>query len=547
MTTLLAASLRWQDHAVLIGYLAGMILLGVVLSRRQKTDEEYFLAGRRMPWFAVGISVIASLLSSLTYLSEPGEVWNSGITHVFGKMLAIPFEMALVWLFCIPFMMRFRFTSAYEYLEQRFDKTVRRVAVMLFILMVVLWMGFVVLASARALAKVSGFELWQVIATVGFVATIYTVMGGLRAVIWTDVIQVILLIGGGLLTIVYVAYTTGSWLPDWFATATDYLEVTRKGHKPLAFFSFDPMVRATIVTVALNMCVWHVCTHIANQMTVQRYFSTKDLVAARRSFVTGTLFGVGINLMLVVVGLSLIHFFLASAAGDPTRFDAVMQEKLAGIDIGNKQQRDLIFPTFSIQYLYPGFGGAILAALLAAAMSSIDSGVNSIATVVSVEISGDAPKTSSHVAMARRITVFAGLFITCAAYGLNFLPSNWGIVDAMPRTFNAITAPLGGIFLAGMMLPFAGRSAVLIGCAFGMATSLGVGYFQVIAATFFSAEQLAAWGWLNSEGQVQSLSFTWVMPCALLVMLTVTAMAGIVFRSTASQREYAWWGKARHQ
>ncbi|HUG17550.1 MAG TPA: hypothetical protein VMM56_01135, partial [Planctomycetaceae bacterium] len=200
------------DYSVILVYLGSMIALGVYLSRRKKTEEEYFLAGRGMPWFAVGMSVIASLLSSLTYLSEPGEVWRSGVTHVAGKMLAIPLEVIVVWIFCVPFMMRFRFTSAYEYLEHRFGRAARKMGVGLFLLMVVLWMGFVVLASAQALEVVSGIRLEAIIGTIGLVATLYTMLGGLRAVIWTDVIQVLILIGGGVFTMGYVAWTTGTWL-----------------------------------------------------------------------------------------------------------------------------------------------------------------------------------------------------------------------------------------------------------------------------------------------------------------------------------------------
>ena len=122
------AALTWQDNTVVVLYLAGMIALGLWLSRRKGGDVDYFLAGRRMPWFAVGISVIASILSSLTYLSEPGEVWKSGVTQMFGKMIAIPFEMLFVWIICIPFLMRFRITSVYEYLEKRFGTKVRRTA-----------------------------------------------------------------------------------------------------------------------------------------------------------------------------------------------------------------------------------------------------------------------------------------------------------------------------------------------------------------------------------------------------------------------------------
>jgi len=517
-------ALAWQDHAVVLVYLAGMIGLGVYLSRRQRTDEEYFLAGRRMPWFAVGVSVIASLLSSLTYLSEPGEVWNSGVTHVFGKMLAIPFEMVIVWVFCIPFMMRFRYTSAYEYLGHRFGYGSRSLGVALFVLMVVLWMGFVVLASARALAQVTDMPLWTVILTVGLAATVYTMLGGLKAVIWTDVVQVILLVGGGLFTIGFIAVQTGTWLPDWYQAAVDHLAQREQRHE-LPLFSFDPTVRATVITVALNMCIWHVCTHTANQMTVQRYFSTSDRRAARRSFVTASLVGVFLNLMLVVVGLAVLYFYFGQ--GIPVE---------RGLVTNLEQHRDLIFPTFATHQLPPGVGGGILAALLAAAMSSIDSGVNSIATVLSVEARGrrlppdGQAAPASHVTQARWITLAAGLFITFAAYGLDFLPENLGIVDAMPRTFNAVTAPLGGLFLVGMFVPSAGGRAAVAATICGLLTSLAIGYFHLytgalLDAGLISQSTIASAGLLNSEGGVASLSFTWVMPCAL----TVTFVAAHLF------------------
>lgn len=510
-------ALSWQDHAVIVVYLVGMLGLGVLLSRRQKTDVEYFLGGRHMPWFAVGISVIASLLSSLTYLSEPGEVWNSGVTNIFGKMLAIPLEMVIVWVFCIPFMMRFQFTSAYEYLEHRYGPAARRLGVILFVAMVVLWMGFVVLASSRALATVSGVPLLVVIATVGVVATIYTMLGGLRAVIWTDVVQVVLLIGGGMFAIIYVALATGTWLPDWYEAATRHLAETGKT-QDVPFFSASPTVRATVVTVAVNMCIWHVCTHTGNQMTVQRYFSTQDRRAARRSFVTGSVFGVGINLMLVVVGLAMLYFYF----GQHLPLDAQL-------DPAVKTDRDLIFPAFAIHRLPPGLGGGILAALLAAAMSSIDSGVNSIATVLSVEWRGDesavdtppSPVERDHVGQARLITLAAGMFITVAAYGLNFLPGDWGILDAMPRTFNAITGPLGGMFLVGMFLPSVGQRAILLGTASGLATSIGIGYFREIGDLLNRLDLV--------QQTLPSLSFTWVMPSALAVTFAASLLVSLVW------------------
>lgn len=522
------AVLTWVDHAVIVVYLAGMVVLGVSLARRQKTDEEYFLGGRSMPWFAVGVSVIASLLSSLTYLSEPGEVWKSGVTHIFGKMLAIPFEMLIVWLFCIPFMMSFRYTSAYEYLGQRFGRAARTLGVVLFLAMVVLWMGFVVLASAKALATVSGVPLPVVIGTIGLVSTIYTMLGGLRAVIWTDVIQVAILIGGGLFTIGYIGVTTSSGPWDWYLTTKNYLE-HHSGHEAMPLFSLDPTVRTTVVTVAINMSVWHICTHLANQMTVQRYFSTSDMRAARRSFLTGSLLGVGLNLMLMTVGLAVLHFYVG-------------QEIPIDRGLTSDQGRDLIFPTFAVTRLPPGVGGAILAALLAAAMSTIDSGVNSVATVLTVESRhrerSDSPVRAStprsHVSQAMTITVVTGLFITIAAYGLNFLPSKWGIVGSMPRTFNAITAPLGGLFLIGMFLPRVRQWSAIAACCCGLITSLVLGYFEQIQ------DLLRSWG--VADTAYPPVSFTWIMPSALLVtVVTAALLSRIDFTAPVEPRGYTWW------
>ena len=426
-----------------------------------------------------------------------------------------------MWLFCIPFLMRFRFTSAYEYLGHRFGVATRKLGVALFICMVVLWMGFVVLASARTLAKVAEVDLIWVILTVGAVATIYTMLGGLRAVIWTDVIQVLLLIGGGLFTILYVGWQTGSWIPDWYQTTIQYLE--RSEHTAMPWFSFDPTVRATVVTVALHMTVWHICTHVANQMTVQRYFSTSDVRAARRSFVTGSLFGVGLNLMLVVVGLAMLHFYI----GQQLELDR---------GLSADRDRDLIFPTFAVEQLPRGFGGAILAALLAAAMSSIDSGVNSIATVLSFEFHGGQPhpkNSGAQIPLAKKITVASGLFITAAAYALSFLPEKWGIVGAMPRTFNAITAPLGGLFLVGIFIPRAGQRAVISGAFAGLVTAVTIGYFEQIGAL------LVAWGML-SEG-LPAISFTWVMPCAMLMTLGTALVCSFIWSSNTKDLAGLTW------
>jgi SSS family solute:Na+ symporter len=281
-------------------------------------------------------------------------------------------------------------------------------------------------------------------------------------------------------------------------------------------FSLDPTTHTTILTVAVHMFVWHICTHTGNQMTVQRYLSTTDTRAAIRSFVTGSLFGVGINLLLLVVGLALVYRYAGRDAIDEL-----------GLDVSKVEQRDLVFPMFAVHAMPPGLGGAVLAALLAAAMSSIDSGINSMATVVSVEIDqrrrecGIHASTGKHVARGRWLTFAFGAFITAAAYALDFLPSGLGIVAAMPRTFNAITGPIGGLFFIGMFLPAVGGRSAVAATLLGLTTSVGIGYSQPLSRLLVEV------GLLENPWPV--ISFTWVMPCALAVTLGSAACLGALF------------------
>ena len=294
----------------------------------------------------------------------------------------------------------------------------------------------------------------------------------------------------------------------------------------IAFFSLDPTVRATVVSVAVNMAVWHVCIHTSNQITVQRYFSTPDVTAARRSFIASSIAHVVISLLLVMVGLSVLHYY--TSAGRPL-----------DRQLDPETQRDLIFPTFALQHLPAGAGGAILAALLAAAMSTVDSGVNSIATVVALELrpaggpaaGGRANRAEpaqdlvadgrpcTHVRLAMTITVIAGAGITLAAYALTFLPARWGIVGGIPRTFNAVTGPLGGLFLIGIFLPGVRQRSAIVATLCGLLVSIVLGYLQQIGAL------LGCWGLPGMAWP--EVSFAWILPCSMLATLVAAPLLGL--------------------
>ncbi len=509
-------SLSWQDHLVVAAYLLVTLAIGVWASRRRGGDDEYFLGGRRMPWFAVGLSLIATLLSSLTYLSEPGEVWQSGVTHMWGKTLAVPFEMAFVYLVCIPFLMRFRYTSAYEYLEHRFGTGSRRLGTALFVCLDVSWMGIIVLVSSRALAHVTGLPLAVIIGTMGLITTIYTTIGGNRAVIWTDVVQLLLLVAGAFLPIVFVAVQTQTFVPDWYHAVNAYRARVQASGEAVPLVSFDPFVRASVLTVALHMFVWHLCTHTGNQMAVQRYFSTSDLRRARWSFVVGALAGVAINLLLLVVGLAVFYYY--DRLGHlPEGIEAGPGGTITG------KGTDQIFPTFVVRHLPPGLAGAVLAAMLGAAMSTISSGINSMATVLSVGANkGGADSAGSalgrnHVATAKRLTLVMGLLITLAAYGLDYLTGERNIVEMMPASFNCFTGSLGGLFFVGMFLPRATGRVAIAATLCGLAVSVSLAYSrplsEAVAGLAGTLPGLA--GFAPRLRLPAPVSFTWVMPGSL--------------------------------
>jgi SSS family solute:Na+ symporter len=509
-------ALAWQDHAVVAAYLGALVLMGWHFARRKRTGDEYFLASRSVPWLAVGMSIIATLMSSLTYLSEPGEVWQSGLTTLLAKVWSMLTEMVVVLLVFIPLLMRFRFVSAYEYLGYRFGPRTRRLAVVLFVCLVVTWMGFVVLAMSRAVAQVTGLPLELVTATVGMVGTVYTVVGGMRAVIWKDVFQVVLMIGGCVICLVYVSWKSGgTWLPQWVDAAV-------AGGKGVTLASFDPFQRISVLTFGLTMFVWHLCTHLGNQMVVQRYFACSDLRAARRSFATAVAFGLLINALLVFVGLAMF-FFYSTGLGELT------------LDPKVKRDADLIFPTFMVRELPVGLAGAVLTAVLSAAMSTIDAGINAVATVISAErdrphgsdVSRPLRSGAEQVRFAQIITLVAGVCITASAYGMDTLVRDRNILEMMPRSFNCFLMPIGVLFLLGMFAPFVGTRAAVCGAVVALATAISIAY----------ARELYGF---------REVSFTLVMPGALVAGLLVGLLGGVLDRPRREQTAGLTWF-TRHQ
>jgi SSS family solute:Na+ symporter len=455
----LPSGLQALDYLAIVAYLVITLLIVYRASRRQADTEDFFLGGRSMPWFAVGLSILATLLSTNTYLGAPGEMIKYGPAYFLGY-LAVPFVIAIVVGLWIPFFMRLRVISAYEYLELRFDRRARLFGGLLFLGLRLGWMSMVVYTASMAIVtmlpgplyRVSDFcgtphPVYPVIAAVGAVATIYACLGGIRAVIWTDVLQAVMLFGGVAVIIAYVAWSQQTGVVAWWEAV-----VAQSDHPPrVKWVSTDISERTTVLWAMCSIFAWNVCTHCADQVALQRYFTTKSLSAARKSFVINILGSLSIAGLLAISGLALRYFYLAHADRLPPGLTPA-------------SGADQLMPFFFAYQLPAGLGGLILVSFLCDAMQTLGSGVNSIAAVISTDVAARERGLSAagEVRAARRTTLAVGLVATVlAVLAAGFaMHSGKTIFDMLPRMFNMFLGPLAAMFLLGMFFPRATGNVV---------------------------------------------------------------------------------------
>ena len=462
------------DYVIVLLYLAAMLGMGLYFSLKQTSSEEYFLARRRLPPFMVGISLIATLLSTISYLALPGDMIQHGIAFA-TAWVAIPFWIGVVMLVWIPFFMRYRLTSIYEYVQMRFNYPLRLLAASLFVLMRFFWMGVVIYTACDAIAQMTmdvpqhfGWALTQpqwmqcLMLTLGILATGYTFLGGIRVVVWTDVIQFLVMLGGAVFAVVFVWISTSRGPLQWWADAAELQRTTP------VLFSLDPTIKRTVLVIALNAFFWCTCTYCSDQVAAQRYFSTGKASKALKSFAFSATGEITLGIVLGLVGLALLSFFKGRL--DPQAFAA----------IATADQAKQVFPNFILNHLPVGVAGLVIAALFAAAMSSVDSGVNSIAAVITHDVyrpllARRHSAEGNEMWVARLATVTTGLIITAIAFFVALVvardPDKQNIIDLSPRVFNVFLAPLASIFITGIFFRHVGvwamGIAVALGCLLG--------------------------------------------------------------------------------
>ena len=493
--------LRFLDLIVIVLYLAITLAVGVYFARRQTSKESYFVSNRQMPWYLVGISVFATLLSTMTYLAIPGEMIRYGVGYFFaylGFFAAVPLINRLI----IPYLMRLPVTSVYEYLEKRYGIEARTLAAAVFVCTRIIWIGLVTYTASFALSAITGWTIPLIALVIFAVAIFFATAGGISAVIWMSVIKFVVLFGGAILVPIYIVILTGSGPGEWWAT------FAQAGRAAVPVFSFDATVRITIIGMVILQVSWNLCTHGADQVAAQRYLTTDSAASAARSVWLFALANIGLISLLAVCGLGLFFY----------------NYSLSGLTINQFQtavapDADNLLPRFIATRLPVGIAGLLLAALVSAAMTSVGSGVNSISTVLVTDFfdrfrTGQSRRNS--LSLARWLTVGTGLLGLVATVTVDHLmrTSNWNLFELIERANHLFVAPLAGLFFAGLFFRRTGTRSAILGFAAGVLTSLLVSFSGEIFGT--------------------SISFMWIIPASLLVSMLVAYGGGFFLDSPSA-------------
>ena len=443
------------DWIVCAAYLIIVVGLAVVSARGQRSNEDYFMGGRRMNWVVVGVSMFATSFSSISFLGLPQRGAYQDFSFYL-TILMIPLVITpILWWVFVPVFVRLKVNSGYEYLGLRFGMPARRLGSVLYAVYALGWMGAMLYAVALTLQVVLGLDaaqyFWALVG-VGAFATVYTVMGGLRAVIWTDVLQAVVL-GGAIVLVLFLAVgrIDGGWGEFWkTASAQGKFQMVHLDSNLLAATNFTE--RNSVFTAIAFGLFMYLPGYAVSQNMIQRYVCAGSLAGGRGVVLLSAAINTVLGFLFLLVGTALFVFY--TQTGGPGL-------PVAGAAIASEDQ---IMPYFAATELGGvGLVGLILAGLFAAAMSTIDSGINGVTSVIVYDwMSG----REMSVRVSRLLTAGLGVMVIGAALlAPVFGDTVIGIINTVAGTTLGM---LLAIYLLGLLVPWANLPGVLIGFAVGL-------------------------------------------------------------------------------
>ncbi|WP_373072752.1 sodium/solute symporter [Sulfurimonas sp.] len=494
------------DWSIIGAYFIFLLLFGYFVGRKNHDQDDYYVADRKLSWWAVGISTMATQSSAISFISIPAFVAvkeGGGLTWLQYE-LALPLAMIVTSIFLIPLFRKLKLVSVYEYLQLRYDTSVRNTVAVIFLLSRGLGTGIALYATAIVMQSITGFELWISILAMGLIILIYDTLGGMKAVVYSDILQMGLLLLGVVVSI-YIAVDIIGGFGVMFET------FPKERLQTLDFsWGFNTDGSMPFWAFLFGGFFLYSAYYGTDQSQVQRELSTKNINESKLSLYFNGFARFPLTLLYVLMGIAVGTLYMQ---------DSSLQASIASTSA------DHLIPQFILEYLPIGVKGLLIAAILAAAMSSIDSALNSLSAVTL----HDFVLKEKHIEGVKEIrlsqftTAFWGIAIIIFAFFVGSIADT--VIEAINKIGSAFYGPVLAVFLAGAIHKNIGSNAILI----GLFSGVGINVFLWIM------HPEIMWMWWNVIGVV----IAYVI--ALLLSLTYFKNTNVHSKYTAKHNIALNW------
>ena len=480
------------DYAVLAAYLIGITIFGSRFRSSHRSVKDYFLGSRNTSWVVISLSIVATETSTLTLIGVPALAYSvfpraeQGGSFTYLQVVAgyIVARFVISWLL-IPAYFQGEMLTAYELLNRRFGSSAKHFAASLFLVMRALAEGVRVFAASLVLAAVLGASvpglphlwLWSIV-IVGVLTLVYTFEGGIAAVIWTDLVQLVIYIGGSLLA----AYMLLTLVPGgWPAIVAD---ASASGKLRFVSWSFDFTVPFTFWAGLIGGCFLTMASHGTDQLLVQRLLTCRNQRESQKALILSGFVVFAQFALFLTIGV-MLHAYYATHPLPPMA------------------SNDEIFPAFIVRSLPHGIAGLVIAAIFAAAMSNLSGSLNSLASTTVLDfyqpLAGRRVDDATLLRISRWLTAGWGVVLIVIA----ILARGWGSVFTVGLTIASIVyGPMLGAFLLGVLTKRATQRGVMAGIGVALVVMIGVRIFTPLAWTWYvlaGTAVCAGVGWVASE------------------------------------------------
>jgi SSS family solute:Na+ symporter len=432
------------DVAVFIIYLIGIVLFGISFYRKNKTPSAFTLGNNTLPSWVITLSIFATFVSSISYLALPGQAYLTN-WNAFVFSLSLPIAAIFAVKFFVPLYRSVNSPSAYTYLEKRFGPWAKTYASVMYLLTQLMRAGTILFLLSLLLSEVIGWNITTIIIVTGLSVMIYSLLGGIQAVAWTDAIQAIILIAGALISVGYLLFS----MPGGGEQLFDIATANNKFN--LGSFRFD-FTSSTFWVVLIYGLFINLQNFGIDQNYIQRYMSSGSDKAAQKSALWGGLIYIPVSALFLFIGTALFSYYQAH----PELLDA-------------GKTGDEVFPFFIVNQLPAGLTGLLIASIFAAGMSTISTSINSSATVILTDFfraSADNPHSNrrSMVVLYISSLIFSLLSISVAVAMINVKSA----LDAWWKLASIFSGGMLGLFLLGFLAPKIKSTAAIIGVVAGV-------------------------------------------------------------------------------